>query len=42
MDENTVRRWLKDHKNDVETLVHQQATASQSQYEALRSELPET
>ncbi|GJR88693.1 ty3-gypsy retrotransposon protein [Tanacetum coccineum] len=42
MDENTVRRWLKDHKNDMEKLVHQQATASQSKYEALRSELRET
>ncbi|GKC47099.1 hypothetical protein Tco_1064821, partial [Tanacetum coccineum] len=29
-------------KNDLETLVHQQAVASQSQYEALRSELRET
>ncbi|GJX18778.1 ty3-gypsy retrotransposon protein [Tanacetum coccineum] len=42
MDENTFCGWLKDHKNDVETLAHQQAAASQSQYEALRSELPET
>ncbi|GJW03015.1 ty3-gypsy retrotransposon protein [Tanacetum coccineum] len=41
MDENTVRGWLKDHKNDLETLVHQQAVASQSQYKALRSELRE-
>ncbi|GKD69577.1 hypothetical protein Tco_1323667, partial [Tanacetum coccineum] len=42
MDENTVRGWLKDHKNDLETLVHQQTMASQSQYEALRSELRKT
>ncbi|GKF23393.1 hypothetical protein Tco_0075715, partial [Tanacetum coccineum] len=34
--------WLKDYENDLETLVHQQAVASQSQYEALQSELRET
>ncbi|GKD28060.1 ty3-gypsy retrotransposon protein [Tanacetum coccineum] len=42
MDENTVCGWLKDHKNELEKVVQQQAATSQSQFEALRSELQTT